>query len=299
MFKSGFVSILGRPNVGKSTLLNAIVGEKIASTTEKPQTTREKITGIYNADETQIVFVDTPGLHRPRHKLGEYMMRAAKSAAGEVDVLIYVTDDSFTPERERTHLDILQSSDAYIIIAINKTDKLSLPKFDYIKNYFENLEYVDSILGISASMRRGVDGLVDELISILPEGPKYYPDTMYTDMSERAIVSEIIREKILMYMEQEIPHGVAVSVESFKKRKDKELIDIDAIIICEKESHKGMLIGKNGRKLKGIGQSSRKDIELFLHMKVNLKLWVKVKSGWRDNEAEMKRRGYDFGNVKG
>lgn len=297
MFKSGFVAILGRANVGKSTLINSIVGEKISGTTEKPQTTRHKIVGIYNSEDSQIVILDTPGLHKPKHKLGEYMMKSAEKAIEDVDLILYVTDNDFSLSKLEKYKNFLTNNEAKVFAVINKTDIISLPNFDFIKKQLESKDYIDKIFGVSALSGRGIKELIETIKEYLPEGPKYYPDNMYTEETERDICSEIIREKILMYMDEEIPHGVAVSVEKFRKRRTKDIVDIEADIICEKSSHKGMLIGKNGRKLKGIGSSARKDIEEYFGIKVNLKLWVKVKPDWRNDESEMKKQGYDLGRV--
>ncbi len=297
MFKSGFVTIIGRPNVGKSTLINSLIGEKLASTTAKPQTTRSRVMGIYNSEDSQIIFLDTPGIHKPKHKLGEYMMKAVDTSLQDVDVVLYVTDETFSVDKFQRSEDALKKTDAKVFVIVNKTDLIGLPRFDAIKKQVEVFSYVDAVLGISAISGRGVDSLVETIKESLPEGPKYYPDSMYTDESEKSIVSEMIREKILNYMQDEIPHGVAVVVERFKRRTKKEIIDIEASIICEKKSHKGMIIGKNGRKLKGIGSAARKDIEEFLQSKVFLKLWVKVKPGWRDDKAEMRRQGFDIDKI--
>ncbi len=301
MFKSGFVTILGKPNVGKSTLLNAIIGEKIAAISQKPQTTRQKISGIYNSDDSQIVFLDTPGVHEASNKLGEYMIEAVRRSLEDIDILLYMVDDEFViPKGDKgLMIPFLARVDeaVKIFVIVNKTDKIPIQRFEKIKAYFEKFEKVNKVIGISAIENRAVTNLLDIIKSELPEGPKYYDDSIYTEMSERDIVSEIIREKILRYMQDEIPHGTSVTVNSFTERDDKPIIDIDVEIICEKSSHKGMIIGKNGRKLKGIAKAARQDIEEALQSKVNLQIWVKVKPKWRDNPAELKRRGYDIKNI--
>lgn len=293
MFKSGFVTIIGRPNVGKSTLLNRIIGEKMAIISNKPQTTRNKIQCIYNEDNAQIVFIDTPGIHKPKNKLGEYMVSVSNEALDEVDAILFLVDES-------THIG---PGDEYIleqikdiktpkILCINKIDKLKGEQVQTIINNYESLNIFDKIVPISAQDGIGLVGLMDHIKKIIPEGPKYFPDDMITDQPERFIVSEIIREKTLEYLEEEVPHGVAVGIESMKKREDKDIIDINAVIYCERNSHKGIIIGKGGRKLKGIGKSAREDIERLLGSKVYLEIWVKVEKNWRDKERVIKYFGY-------
>ncbi len=299
--KSGFVTIMGKPNVGKSTLLNRIIGEKIAAISMKPQTTRKKISGIYNSDDAQIVFLDTPGVHNPNTKLGEYMIEAVKRSLEDIDILLYMIDDEFVIPKSDSDFAIpflnRMQKDVKIFVIVNKTDIIPIQRFDKIKKYFENSGKISEIIGISALEDRGVKNLIELIKDNLDEGVRYYSDDIYTDMSAREIVSEIIREKILKYMDAEIPHGTTVEVVQYSEREDKPIIDIDAEIICEKASHKGMLIGKKGRKLKGIGAAARKDIEKALDTKINLQLWVKVKPKWRDNAGELKRRGFDIKNI--
>ncbi|MCK8058110.1 MULTISPECIES: GTPase Era [unclassified Fusibacter] len=293
-FKSGFVSIIGRPNVGKSTLLNCIVGEKIAIMTNKPQTTRNTIRAIYHEEEAQVVFMDTPGIHKPKHKLGEYMVNAAKTTFNEVDLVLFMVDDSAKiGPGDQYILDMLQEVKTPVFVVINKLDLLMPEDFEVIYNQYMALPQVTEVYGISALHKSNVDGLMKAVVNTLNEGPMFFPNDMVTDQPERAIVSEIIREKLLLYLEDEIPHGVAVSIESFKERKGKPLVDIQATIICEKKSHKGIIIGKQGRKLKGIGKSSREDIEKLLGTKVYLELWVKIKEGWRNDSSQLKNYGYD------
>ncbi len=292
-FKSGFVTIVGRPNVGKSTLLNHILGEKIAIMSDKPQTTRNKIMAIHQRDESQIIFMDTPGMHRPKHKLGEFMMKQATETLREVDIVLFMVDDSKKiGPGDQWILDTLEASKARVFLIINKMDLLGFEEYANIVKTYEQFEFIEDIIGMSAENNKNVDVLMKKIIDALPEGPMYYPDDMITDQPEKVIVGEMIREKILQYLRDEIPHGVAVEIEKMKKRENSEMYDIEATIICEKNSHKGIIIGKGGRKLKGIGKSAREDIERFLDMKVYLQLWVKVRPGWRDSDTQLKNLGY-------
>lgn len=292
-FKSGFVTIVGRPNVGKSTLINGILGEKIAIMSDKPQTTRDKIMAIHQRDDAQIIFMDTPGMHKPKHKLGEYMMRAAIETLKEVDLVLFMVDESKKiGPGDQWIIDTLKMSGKKVFLIINKMDLLSFEEYAALVEKYQAFDFVKEVIGISAVNQQNVDVLMEKVLDELPEGPMYYPDDMITDLPEKMIVGEIIREKILHYIRDEIPHGVAVEVEKMKLREDGTIYDIDATIICEKKSHKGIIIGKDGRKLKGIGKSARLDIELFLDTKVFLQLWVKVRPGWRDNEGQLKNLGY-------
>ncbi|MDK2868374.1 MAG: GTPase [Clostridiales bacterium] len=292
-FKSGFVTIIGRPNVGKSTLLNSIIGEKIAIMSDKPQTTRHKITAMYNDADSQIIFVDTPGIHKPKNKLGDFMVNSAISAMKDVDVVILMVDESLKiGPGDQYLIDLVKTSKTKVILAINKTDLITPEAFKTIYDTYRAFDFVIDVVGLSAINQKGVEALIASIKESLPVGPPYYPTDTMTDQTERTIVSEIIREKLLRYLDEEVPHGVAVEIQSFKQRPNKEIIDIEANIICEKNSHKGIIIGKNGRKLKGIGKSAREEIELFLRMKVNLQLWVKVREGWRDHAGLLKNYGY-------
>lgn len=292
-FKSGFVTIIGRPNVGKSTLLNNVIGEKIAIMSDKPQTTRHKITAMYTDEEVQIIFVDTPGIHRPKSKLGDFMVNSAKGAIANVDVVVLMVDNSMKiGPGDQYLLDFITEAKAEVILVINKVDLLKPEEFKTIYETYSKFDFIKNIVGLSAINAKGVKELVAAIKAELPEGPPLYPKDFLTDQSERTIVSEIIREKVLKYIDDEIPHGVAVEVQSMKFRQDKPICDIEADIICEKKSHKGIIIGKEGRKLKGIGKSARQDIEVLLDMKVNLQLWVKVREGWRDNQGILKNLGY-------
>ena len=289
--KSGFISIIGRPNVGKSTLLNAILGEKIAIATDKPQTTRNTIRGIYTDDDSQMVFIDTPGIHKPKNKLGTYMTDSALGTFKEVDAVLFLVDDSIKKgPGDRYIVDILKNVKTPKYLVINKIDKLGPIKYKEIFDEYNQMEIFDDIFGISAKENKNVDEVLRELKLKLPEGPQYFPADMVTDHPERFIVSEIIREKMLMYLNDEVPHGVAIEIESFEEGKD--LTRIGAVIYCEKKSHKGIIIGKGGRKLKGIGKSAREEIEALLGTKVFLETWVKIKENWRDSDFALSNFGY-------
>lgn len=284
MFKSGFVSIVGRPNVGKSTLMNNVVGEKIAIMSDKPQTTRNTIQAVYTDDESQVVFLDTPGIHKPKNKLGEIMVKAATDAFSNVDLILFVVDSSRKiGPGDRRIMEDLRGSKTPIVLVINKIDQIEDKDelFDIIKMYDDEKMFKE-IVPISALKGKNVKTLINVIKEDLEEGPKYFPDYMVTDQPERVLIAELIREKVLHYVDDEVPHGVAVEIERMKARKDKEIIDISAVIYCERDSHKGIIIGKGGRKLKGIGKSARQDIELLLGSQINLQLWVKVKENWRN-----------------
>lgn len=292
-FKSGYVTIIGRPNVGKSTLINAIMGEKLLITSNKPQTTRNTIQAILTKEDYQIVFMDTPGLHKPKHKLGQYMVKVAQSTISQVDVIVFVT----TPEEEinisdRHILEQIKNTKASKILVINKVDTVNKEKiFKTIQSYVEQFNF-DEVVPVSALKSQNIDELVKVIVSKLSYGPKYFPDDMITDQPEKFVVAEIIREKILHNLKEEIPHGTAVEVVTMKEDKEKNIIDINATIYCEKDSHKSIIIGKGGQMLKNIGQSARIDIERFLGSKVFLELWVKVKKDWRDSDSVLKSLGY-------
>lgn len=288
---SGFVAIVGRPNVGKSSLMNKFVGEKVAIVSPKPQTTRNKVIGILTKGATQMVFIDTPGLHKPRTKLSEYMVKQIHESVADVDIGVLVTEP--TGEITKAEFDLLHSLKAAkmpVILAVNKIDTLSqkelmMAKIEVFSKEFE----FEAIIPISALKGEGVQILLDKVQSYVPEGPHYFDDDAMTDQPERVIVSEMIREKVLGNMQDEIPHGVAVSIENMKERKNAEgadIADIDATIYCERDSHKGMIIGKGGAMLKKIGTQARVDAERFLGIKINLRLWVKVREGWRNGNIQ-------------
>ena len=295
-FKSGYVSVIGRPNVGKSTLLNAIIGEKIAAISSKPQTTRQNITFIHTDEDAQIIFLDTPGIQKPKNKLGEFMLTESKEGIEDSDVITYIVDTSKKIGRaERSIIDILKEYKGKlpIILLINKVDTIRKDELLEIISMYAEEEIFDDIIPISAMKNDGVDIYLETLKKFLKPGPMYYPEDMITDKNERFIVAEIIREKGLMYLNEEVPHGLAISIEKFKKREDKNMYDIDANIYVERDTHKGILIGKNGSMLKRIGTEAREEAERLLDAKVNLQIWVKVEKNWRDRDNLVKRFGYD------
>ncbi|SHK53676.1 GTPase Era [Tepidibacter formicigenes] len=292
-FKSGFASIIGRPNVGKSTLMNKIVGEKIAIMSDKPQTTRNKIQSVYTDKEFQIVFLDTPGIHKPKNKLGKYMVKVATDTLNEVDVVLFVVDDSKNiGPGDRMIIESLKRVKTPVVLVINKIDQISKEDLVILIEKYSKEEVFDEIVPISALKGENLDSIIKVIEKYLPHGPKYFPDDMITDQPERVLISELIREKVLHYVHDEVPHGVAVEVEHMKAREDNDIIDISAIIYCERDSHKGIIIGKNGRKLKGIGKSAREDIQRLLGSKVYLQTWVKVKQNWRNMENYISNFGY-------
>lgn len=294
--KSGFAGIIGRPNVGKSTLLNSILGEKIAITTDKPQTTRNSIRGIYtehtvDGDSSQIVFIDTPGIHKAHNKLGAAMDDIAIKTYKEVDVILFLVDGSPDKGRGDTYiLDMIKDVETPKFLVINKVDTMDPEEFKKTYDIYEKMGIFDEIFGISALKGTHVKKLVKAIQGYLEEGPMFFPEDMVTDHPERFIVSEIIREKILMYLNEEVPHGVAVEIESYKE--DPKLTEIGAVIYCERKSHKGIIIGKQGKKLKGIGKSARLEIEALLGVRVYLQLFVKVKENWRDSDFAISNFGY-------
>lgn len=291
---------MGRPNVGKSTLMNAILGEKIAITTDKPQTTRNTIRGIYTntCDDVQIVFIDTPGIHKPHSKLGNYMTESAVKTCKEVDALLFLVDSELSKgPGDRYIVEMLKDIDTPKILVINKIDKMSPEEFRAIYDEYEKMGTFQEIFGTAALNGKNVDKLIEGIEKYMEEGPMYFPVDMVTDHPEKFIVSEIIREKVLMYLDDEVPHGVAVEIESFEEENRMDdgsggIARISAVIYCEKKSHKGIIIGKQGKKLKGIGKSARVEIEGLLGCKVFLQLWVKVKENWRDSDFALSNFGY-------
>ena len=284
-FKSGFVTLIGRPNVGKSTLMNQLIGQKIAITSNKPQTTRNRIQTVLTTEEGQIVFVDTPGIHKAKNKLGEYMVNIAERSLNEVDVVLWLVEPStFIGAGERHIIDQLKRVKTPVILVINKVDML--PSIDlYRKEY----DFAD-IVPVSARTGENTDELVKVILKYLPYGPQFYDEDTITDQPERQIVAELIREKALHCLNEEIPHGIAVAIDRMKM--EKKVMHIDATIICERDSHKGIIIGKQGSMLKKIGSTARYEIEKMLDCRVNLKLWVKVQKNWRDSDYLMKNFGY-------
>jgi GTP-binding protein Era len=296
-FKSGFVAIIGRPNVGKSTLMNRLIGQKIAITSSKAQTTRNRIQTVYTDDEAQIVFMDTPGINRAKNKLGEYMMNVAHSTLNEVDVVMWIVEPTtFIGAGERHIIEVLGKVNTPVILVINKTDTVSEEAvFEAINTYKEVFAF-DDIVPVSALKGKNTNELISTIKSRLSYGPMFFDEDTVTDQPERQIVAELIREQALRQLDKEIPHGIAVVIDRMKERDmskgKKALFDIDATIICERDSHKGIIIGKQGAMLKSIGTKARYSIENLLDAKVNLKLWVKVKKDWRDSDTLIKNYGY-------
>ncbi|MBR5614093.1 MAG: GTPase Era [Clostridia bacterium] len=293
--KSGFVAICGRPNAGKSTLMNRIIGEKVAIVSNKPQTTRTKIMGVHTTEDCQIVLIDTPGIHKPHNKLGEKMEKYIYTATQDVDVLLYVVDCNLYEneyEKERTALEGLKKADVPVILVVNKVDTVAKNSLFPVIEKLSGLYDFAGIVPLSARMGDNVDALVDEIRTHLDEGPQFFPGDLITDQPERQIAAEYIREKTLRLLNQEIPHGIAVEIEKMKK-KDSGTYEILAAIYCERQSHKAIIIGRKGEKLKDIGSRARQDIERFLGAKVYLELWVKVKEDWRNKEAFMNTIGFE------
>lgn len=290
--KSGFIAIVGRPNVGKSTILNAVVGEKVAIVSAKPQTTRNKITGVLTDGDVQLIFLDTPGLHRCHNKLDDYMRRAVDDSLTDVDAAVLVIEPlTAADETETELLKKLSAKKFPVVLAVNKIDTVKKETLMKVIDVWSKRINFAAVVPVSAKTGEGIKILKDELKKNMPDGPQYFPDDMMTDQPERLIVAEIVREKLLHLLSDEVPHGIAVSVESMKERES--ITDIEATIYCERESHKGIIIGKGGRMLKAVGVKSRADIEALLGCHVNLKLWVKVKDDWRNRENVLKTLGYD------
>ena len=295
-FKSGFVTIIGRPNVGKSTLMNHLIGQKIAITSNKPQTTRNRIQTVYtDMERGQIVFLDTPGIHKAKNKLGEYMVNTAEHTLNEVDVILWLVEPSnFIGAGEQHIIEQLKKTKTPVILVINKVDTVSRDKIlEFIDTYRKVYDFAE-IVPASALRAQNLDTVLDMIFKYLPYGPQFYDEDTVTDQPQRQIVAEMIREKALRSLEEEIPHGIAVSIEKMTERKSKggSICDIEATIICERDSHKGIIIGKQGSMLKKIGTNARYEMERLLDCKVNLKLWVKVKKDWRDSDFLIKNFGY-------
>lgn len=290
-YRSGFATLVGRPNVGKSTLMNSLIGQKIAITSNKPQTTRNRIQTVYTSQEGQIVFLDTPGIHKAKNKLGNYMVNAAERTLREVDVILWLVEPTtYIGAGEKHIVEQLARVNIPVILVINKIDKVKKAEIlTYIDAYRKEMDFAE-IVPVSALKNDNTDTLIECIMKYLPYGPAFYDEDTITDQPQRQIVSELIREKALRCLEEEIPHGIAVSIESMKFRK--KIVDIEATIICEKDSHKGIIIGKQGAMLKKIGSQARLEIEDMLSYHVNLKLWVKVKKDWRDSDFLLKNFGY-------
>ncbi|MDE6232787.1 MAG: GTPase Era [Lachnospiraceae bacterium] len=294
-YKSGFVSLIGRPNVGKSTLMNKLIGQKIAITSDKPQTTRFKIQTVYTCDDGQIVFLDTPGIHKAKNKLGEYMVNVAENTLNEVDVVVWLVEPTdYIGAGEQHIAEQLKNVKTPVILVINKVDTIKdKPEIlRYIDNYRKIHDFAE-IIPVSAMSGDNCDVVIEMILKYLPYGPQYFDEDTVTDQPMRQIVSELIREKALKCLKEEIPHGIAVSVDRMHYRKNGKMVDIDATIVCERDSHKGIIIGKQGSMLKKIGSAARYEIEQQVECQVNLKLWVKVKKEWRDSDFYLKNFGFN------
>ena len=293
--KSGFVALIGRPNVGKSTLMNTLIGQKIAITSNKPQTTRNRIQTVFTDERGQIVFLDTPGIHKAKNKLGEYMVKVSTRTLRDVDVVLWLIEPStFIGEGDEHIFEILSNVEVPVILAVNKMDSLKRKEdmLEVIAKYSSKMKFAD-IVPVSALKGTNTDELLKVIFKYLDEGPMYYDEDTVTDQPIKQIAAELIREKALRFLQDEIPHGIAVEIDTFNYRDSGDIVDIEAAIVCEKDSHKGIIIGKGGSMLKRIGSAARKDIENLLDCKVNLKVWVKVRPKWRDSDVQMKNFGYN------
>ena len=291
--KSGFVTLIGRPNVGKSTLMNHLIGQKIAITSDKPQTTRNRIQTVYTDERGQVIFLDTPGIHKAKNKLGEYMVKVAKETLSEVDVILWLVEPTtFIGAGEQHIIEQLEKVKTPVILVINKIDTVKKEEImASIETYQKKLPFAE-IIPVSAKKKENTDRLMELVFKYLPYGPMYYDEDTVTDQPERQIAAELIREKALRLLGEEVPHGIAVTIEKMRERNDGSMVDIEATIVCERDSHKGIIIGKQGAMLKKIGTKAREEIERLFEYKVNLKLWVKVKKDWRDSDILMKNYGY-------
>ena len=296
-FRSGYVAIIGRPNVGKSTLMNRLIGQKIAITSKKPQTTRNRIQTVYTDERGQIIFLDTPGINKAKNKLGDYMLNAAVSTIKDADIILWIVEPcEYLGNNEQMIADKLGNTEIPVILVINKTDQFKPEKVLESIDLYRKAYDFSEIVPLSALKGDNVNELLKVLFRYLPEGPMYYDEDTLTDQPVKQITAEIIREKSLYSLENEVPHGIAVVIDRFKEREQNEqdpITDIDATIICEKDSHKGIIIGKGGSMLKKIGSNARYEIEELLGTRVNLKLWVKVRKDWRDSDIQLKNFGYD------
>ena len=293
-YKSGFVAIIGRPNVGKSTLMNHLIGQKIAITSRKAQTTRNKIQTVYTCERGQIVFLDTPGIHKAKNTLGEYMVNVASRTFKDADVILWLVEPGTQVGPGDRHIaEQLKNCKLPVILVINKVDTVKKEEVaGFIETYRKLIDFAD-IVPASALRAQNLDTVIDCIFKYLPYGPQFYDEDTITDQPQRQIVAELIREKALRTLDEEIPHGIAVTIDTMKERPDGRIVDIEATIICERDSHKGIIIGKQGAMLKKIGSAARFEIERMLEQKVNLKLWVKVKKDWRDSDYLIKNFGYD------
>ena len=293
-FKSGFVAIIGRPNVGKSTLMNHLIGQKIAITSKKPQTTRNKIQTVYTCEDGQIIFLDTPGIHKAKNKLGEYMVNVAEQTLKDVDVILWLVEPTtYIGAGEKHIAEQLQKTSLPVILVINKVDTVKKEDILQVIDNYRKLYDFAEIIPASALRGQNTKDIVNSLFKYMPYGPMFYDEDTVTDQPQRQIVAEIIREKALHALDEEIPHGIAVTIEKMRERKGQHIVDIEATIICERDSHKGIIIGKQGSMLKKIGSNAWFEIEKMLEERVNLKIWVKVKKDWRDSDTLMKNFGYN------
>ena len=293
-FKSGFVAIIGRPNVGKSTLMNHLIGQKIAITSKKPQTTRNKIQTVYTCEDGQIIFLDTPGIHKAKNKLGEYMVNVAEQTLKDVDVILWLVEPTtYIGAGEKHIAEQLQKTSLPVILVINKVDTVKKEDILQVIDNYRKLYDFAEIIPTSALRGQNTKDIVNSLFKYMPYGPMFYDEDTVTDQPQRQIVAEIIREKALHALDEEIPHGIAVTIEKMRERTGQHIVDIEATIICERDSHKGIIIGKQGSMLKKIGSNARFEIEKMLEERVNLKIWVKVKKDWRDSDTLMKNFGYN------
>ena len=291
--KTAVISVVGRPNVGKSTLTNALVGSKVSIVSNKPQTTRTRVTGILNKEDTQYIFMDTPGLHIPKSRLGDFMVRVITDSVSDVDAIMLVVEPiANIGEPEKDLINKIKAYKVPSILIINKMDMVATEKLLQIMKVYGDEHDFNAIIPVCAINKKGIDVILGEIQKYKTEGPALFPEDMVSDMPEKALIAEVIREKMLHHLEKEIPHGVAVAIEKLSER-DNGLVDIEATIFCEKMSHKGIIIGKNGATLKKIGQTARYELEEMFEGKVNLQLWVKVKEGWRNNLFQMRNFGYD------
>ena len=292
MFRSGFIAVIGKPNVGKSTLINALVGEKVAITSPKPQTTRNKILGIKNGEEYQMIFLDTPGIYNGKSKLGEYLKKSTESATNGVDIIMILLDAGKINNFDFDLIKSYENASVPVFVVINKVDISSYEKLYPILAKLNEFQFVKEFLVISALKKRNLQEIERAILNVLPEGPAYYPTDQYTDKNLRFMTAEIIREKALLFLQEEIPHGIAIDIMSFKE--GKKLIQVDANIICESERHKQIIIGKNGAMLKKIGTSAREEIEKLVDNKVLLELFVKVREDWKENKSALSDLGYNL-----
>lgn len=292
--KSGFVTIIGRPNVGKSTLMNHLIGQKIAITSKKPQTTRNKIQTVYTCEDGQLIFLDTPGIHKAKNKLGEYMVNVAEQTLKDVDVIMWLVEPTtYIGAGEKHIAEQLEKTNLPVILVINKVDTVKKEDILQVIDNYRKLYDFAEIIPASALRGQNTKDIVDSLFKYMPYGPMFYDEDTVTDQPQRQIVAEVIREKALHALDEEIPHGIAVTIEKMRERKGSQIVDIEATIICERDSHKGIIIGKQGSMLKKIGSNARYEIEKMLEQKVNLKIWVKVRKDWRDSDTLMKNFGYN------